>query len=247
VETLVASGPLLLALGLALAAGVVSFVSPCVLPLAPGYVTYVTGLTAADASKGVGANRRLVVTGTALFTLGFAVVFVSYGVLFGGVGAVLLSWQDPITRVMGLVVVALGLGYLRDARLLNRTWRMPISAPRGLWGAPLLGLVFGIGWAPCIGPVLAVVQALAFTQANALRGATLSAAYCVGLGLPFLLVGLGLQRAMTTVGWARANTPAIRRVSGLLMIALGLVMASGMWNSITVWMRVQAGAFATPI
>jgi cytochrome c-type biogenesis protein len=95
--------------------------------------------------------------------------------------------------------------------------------------------------------VLAVVQALAFTQADALRGATLSAAYCLGLGLPFLLVGLGLQRAMTTIGWARENTPAIRRVSGTLMIALGLVMASGAWNSITVWMRVQAGAFATPI
>jgi cytochrome c-type biogenesis protein len=246
-ESLVSSGPLLVALGLALAAGIVSFISPCVLPLAPGYLTYITGLTAADASSGVGPSRRLVVVGTTLFTLGFAVVFVSYGVLFGGVGAALLTWQDPITRVMGLVVVALGLGYVLDARVLNRSWRLPVQAPRGLWGAPLLGLVFGIGWAPCIGPVLAVVQAMAFTQADAVRGATLSAAYCIGLGLPFLLVGLGLQRAMSAIGWARANTVPIRRVSGYLMIALGVVMASGAWNAVTVWMRVQAGAFATPI
>ncbi len=246
-ESLVASGPLLVALGLALAAGVVSFVSPCVLPLAPGYLTYVTGLAAAGASTPGRATRRTVVAGTALFTLGFGVVFVSYGVLFGGAGALLLTWQDPITRVMGLLVAALGLGYVLDARALNRSWRLPVQAPRGLWGAPLLGLVFGIGWAPCIGPVLAVVQAMAFTQADALRGATLSAAYCIGLGLPFLLVGLGLHRALTAIGWARANTVPIRRASGILMIALGVVMASGAWNVVTVWMRVQAGAFATPL
>lgn len=246
-ESLVASGPLLLAVMLALAAGAVSFVSPCVLPLAPGYLSYMTGLAATDARQPKPVTRRTVVAASALFTLGFGVVFVSYGALFGGAGAVLLTWQDPITRLMGLVVMALGLGYLLDADVLNRMWRLPVQAPRGLWGAPLLGLVFGIGWAPCIGPVLAVVQALAFTQADALRGAALSAVYCLGLGLPFLLVGLGLHRALTAIGWARAHTETIRRASGSLMVALGIVMMSGAWNYVTVWMRVQAGAFATPL
>ena len=247
------SGSLLLAIPIAIAAGLVSFLSPCVLPLAPGYVSYVSGLTAAQLSGTQESadsverwrRRRTIVVGTALFVAGFTAVFVSFGLLFGGLGATLLTYQTPITRVLGLFVVALGAAYLIGIPALSREWRSHRRPSRGLWGAPVLGVVFGLGWAPCIGPVLAVVQTLAFTQASAARGALLSIAYCVGLGIPFLVVGLTLDKTLSAFGWARRHTPLLMRLSGAVMIAIGLLLITGVWSEITIWMRVQIGGFQT--
>jgi cytochrome c-type biogenesis protein len=247
---LISSGSLLLAIPIAIAAGLVSFLSPCVLPLAPGYVSYVTGLTAAQFSgtpepgdRSVWVRRRTIIVGTALFVAGFTAVFVSFGLLFGGLGATLLTYQVVITRILGLAVVALGIAYLIGVPALNREWRSHHRPRRGLWGAPVLGVVFGLGWAPCIGPVLAVVQTLAFTQASAARGALLSVAYCVGLGMPFLLVGLTLDKALSVFSWARRHTPLLMRMSGAAMVVIGLLLVTGVWSDITIWMRVQIGGF----
>lgn len=248
---LILSGSLLLAIPIAIAAGLVSFLSPCVLPLAPGYVSYVSGLTAAQITgtelKGSTderrRRRRVILVGTTLFVAGFTSVFVSFGLLFGGIGARLLAYQEPITRILGVAVVALGAAYLMGAPALNRDWRTHRKPKRGLWGAPVLGVVFGLGWAPCIGPVLAVVQTLAFTQASAARGALLSVAYCIGLGIPFLVVGLAFDKAFTTFGWARRHTPLLMRISGGLMIVIGLLLVTGAWSELTIWMRVQIGGF----
>jgi len=252
VSDLIISGSLLLALPIAIAAGLVSFLSPCVLPLAPGYLSYVTGLSAsqfANTQATIHAStwkrQRTIIIGTLLFVAGFTAVFVSYGALLGGIGGTVLVYQQTITRIMGLFVIALGIAYLVGMPALNREWRTHRKPSQGLWGAPLLGVVFGLGWAPCIGPVLAVVQTLAFTQASAARGALLSAAYCLGLGIPFLILGLAFNRALTAFEWARRHTPTIMRVSGIFMIVIGLLLVTGAWNEVTIWMRVQIGGFQT--
>jgi cytochrome c-type biogenesis protein len=263
-ETVV-SGSLAIAIPLALLAGLVSFASPCVLPLVPGYLSYVTGLTgvglqggegssaaggrpsAADAHEGTASpagggvavaappaapQRARVVLGTTLFIAGFSAVFISYGALFGGLGATLLSQQDLITRVLGVVVIVLGLGFLGLVPALQREARLHRRPSRGLWGAPLLGVLFGLGWTPCIGPTLAAVQGLAFSEASAARGALLSLAYCIGLGLPFLLVGLAMERGLGALAWARRHARAIQVVGGVCLVLLGLLMVSGAWGSL---------------
>jgi cytochrome c-type biogenesis protein len=270
-ETVV-SGSLLVAVPLAMLAGLVSFASPCVLPLVPGYLSYVTGLTgsqlvgapaqpvatsavpgAAGAGPAHGAaapgpapepvpattarTRSRVALGTLGFIAGFSAVFVSYGALFGGLGSTLLAHQDVITRILGAVVIVLGLGFLGAVPALQREARVHRRPARGIWGAPILGVLFGLGWTPCIGPTLAAVQSLAFTEASAARGALLSLAYCVGLGLPFLLVGLAMERAFGALAWARRHARAIQVVGGVSLIVLGLAMVSGLWGSLMVSLR----------
>ena len=188
VET-VTSGSLAVALAIAFAAGIVAFLSPCVLPLAPGYVSYVTGLTGAELADPTGRRGRVLV-GSLLFVLGFSIVFVSYGLAFGSVGSLLLQYQEPINRVLGVVIIIMGLVFLGVIPGLQREWRLHRAPTWGVAGAPLLGIVFGLGWSPCIGPTLTVVQSLAFTEASAARGAALSMAYCLGLGLPFVMIWL---------------------------------------------------------
>jgi cytochrome c-type biogenesis protein len=266
-ETVV-SGPLLVAIPLAVLAGLVSFASPCVLPLVPGYLSYVTGLTgvgivggpqppagpSAPAGQPVTVDTRpaarvrpRVVLGTLGFVLGFSVVFVSYGAAFGGLGATLLEHQDVVTRILGAVVIVLGLGFLGAIPALQREARVHRRPARGLWGAPLLGALFGLGWTPCIGPTLAAVQTLAFTQASAGRGALLSLAYCVGLGLPFLLVGLALERGLGALAWARRHARGIQVVGGVSLIVLGLVMVTGLWGSLMIALRGWISGWAVPL
>ena len=272
-ETVV-SGSLLAAIPLALLAGLLSFASPCVLPLVPGYLSYVTGLTGSElagerapapaAAGSVGASagsvaagsvavqsavrpRSRVVLGTAGFIAGFSAVFVSYGALFGGLGATLLTHQDLITRVLGAVVIVLGLGFLGVIPALQREARLHRRPARGVWGAPVLGALFGLGWTPCIGPTLAAVQSLAFTEASAGRGALLSVAYCVGLGLPFLLVGLAMERGFGALAWARRNARAIQVVGGASLIVLGLVMVTGLWGSLMVGLRGWVAGWEVPL
>ncbi len=276
VGEVVSSGSLVIAIPLAVLAGLVSFASPCVLPLVPGYLSYVTGLTGAELAEAQAASavvpagapagapaataaigpastaprlavKHRVVLGTLGFILGFSAVFVSYGALFGGLGAELLAHQDVITRVLGVVVIVLGLGFLGMVPSLQREARIHHRPARGIWGAPLLGALFALGWTPCIGPTLAAVQSLAFTEGSAARGALLSVAYCVGLGLPFLVIGLAMERGLEALAWARRNIRAIQVVGGLSMILLGILMVTGLWGSLTIAMRGWVSGFEVPL
>jgi cytochrome c-type biogenesis protein len=272
-ETVV-SGSLLVAIPLAVLAGLVSFASPCVLPLVPGYLSYVTGLTGvgiagapAVAAAAAGATatspstgapvavvarpaapaRSRVLLGTLGFIAGFSAVFISYGALFGGLGSTLLTHQDVITRVLGGVVIVLGLGFLGAVPALQREARLHRRPARGVWGAPILGALFGLGWTPCIGPTLAAVQSLAFTEASAARGALLSLAYCIGLGLPFLLVGLAMERGLGAMAWARRHARAIQVAGGVSLILLGVVMVSGLWGELTIALRGWISGWEVPL
>jgi cytochrome c-type biogenesis protein len=279
VGEVVSSGSLVIAIPLAVLAGLISFASPCVLPLVPGYLSYVTGLTGAELEEARAASaavpapapaggvpgsaagpspaaavpasrvpvKHRVVLGTLGFILGFSAVFVSYGALFGGLGAQLLTHQEVITRVLGVVVIVLGLGFLGLVPSLQREARIHHRPARGMWGAPLLGALFALGWTPCIGPTLAAVQSLAFTEGSAARGALLSVAYCIGLGLPFLVIGLAMERGLEAMAWARRNTRAIQVVGGVSMILLGVVMVTGLWGSVTIAMRGWVSGFQVPL
>lgn len=233
----VLSGPLLVALPLAALAGLVSFASPCVLPLVPAYLSYVSGLPVAPAQASTGSTlvrtrqTSRVLTGTLLFVAGFTIVFVSYGALFGGLGSLLVEYSDPITRVLGVVTIVVGLafgGWLPgldgDRRLMDRFPGV------GLGAAPVLGVLFAIGWTPCIGPTLAAVQVLAFDQGTAARGAVLSVAYCIGLGLPFVAFALAYGRASSLSGWLRRHMRAIQTVGAVVLVGLGVALVTGLWS-----------------
>lgn len=244
--SLVASGSLWLALPVAFAAGVVAFLSPCVLPLAPGYLSYITGLTGAELADARG-RRGQVLAGSLLFVLGFSVVFVSYGALFGGAGSLLLEYADVINRVLGVVVIVMGLAFVGLIPGLQREYRLHPDTRWGVAGAPLLGVLFGIGWSPCIGPTLTAVQSLAFSEASALRGAVLSFVYCLGLGLPFVLLGLAFSRMAGAIGWIRRNYVWVMRIGGGMLIVVGLLLVTGLWTEFTIWLRVQVPGFETAL
>ncbi|MFM9048447.1 MAG: cytochrome c biogenesis CcdA family protein [Actinomycetota bacterium] len=243
----VASGGLLLAALIAFAAGVLSFLSPCVLPLAPGYLSYVTGLTGAEIAEGGAGRRSRVLVGSLLFVLGFSIVFVSYGLLFGGLGSLLLQYQDVIMRVLGVVVIVMGLAFMGIIPGLQREWRMHRIPSYSLWGAPILGILFGLGWTPCIGPTLTVVQTLAFSEASAARGAILSFVYCLGLGLPFILLGLAFRYAAGTLSWVRQHYVLIMRIGGGMLVVIGVLLVTGIWSDVTIWMRTLVPGFETPL
>lgn len=242
----VTSGALWLALPIAFAAGVVAFLSPCVLPLAPGYVSYITGLTGAELADSRG-RRFQVLAGSLLFVLGFSVVFVSYGLLFGGAGSLLLQYADVINRVLGVLVIVMGLAFMGLIPGLQREWRMHRPPRWGVAGAPVLGLLFGLGWTPCIGPTLTAVQTLAFTEASALRGAILSFVYCLGLGLPFVLLALAFSRMARAIGWVREHYVWVMRVGGGMLVVVGALLVTGLWTDFTVWLRVQVPGFETAL
>lgn len=243
---IVVAGSIIPALLIAFAAGIVAFASPCVLPLAPGYLSYVTGLTGAEIAAGTARRSRLLL-GTSLFILGFSVVFVSYGLLFGSLGARLLAYEDVINRVLGVLVIVMGLAFMGLIPGLQREWRLHRMPSWTIAGAPLLGILFGLGWTPCIGPTLAAVQTLAFTQGSAARGALLSLAYCIGLGLPFLLLALLFSRAMRAVTWMREHAQPISRIGGAMLVAVGILLVTGIWTDVTIWMRTLVPGFETAI
>lgn len=236
----VLSGALVVAMPVALAAGLVSFLSPCILPLVPGYLSYVTGLTGVDMAA---QQRARVVLGTFLFVLGFTAVFVSYGVLFGQLGVVLLEHLDPITRVLGVVTIVLGLLFAGWLPGLSREWRLRASPTVGLAGAPVLGVLFGIGWTPCYGPTLAAVQALAISEASAARGALLSAVYALGLGLPFIVAALAYRRALGAIGWVRRHQLWVMRIGGGMLVVLGVLLVTGAWGAIVSSMQGWISGF----
>ncbi|MBI9113945.1 cytochrome c biogenesis CcdA family protein [Sanguibacter suaedae] len=239
---------MLLAIPVALLAGLVSFASPCVLPLVPGYLGYLSGLSAANAggvgagrsgnAPGKSAGRARVLLGVSLFILGFTVVFVSLGVLSGSLGSVLTRWEDPITRVLGVVVVLMGFAFIGAVPFLQRERRLHASPTASIWGAPVLGVVFGLGWTPCLGPTLVAINALALGEGSAARGGVLAAAYCLGLGLPFVLIALGLQSSARALGVLRKHRLAVMRAGGALLVLIGLALVSGLWGE---WSRALQG------
>jgi cytochrome c-type biogenesis protein len=230
----VAGGSLALAVPVALLAGVVSFASPCVLPLVPGYVGFVGGSLGAEA----GATRRgRVLAGVGLFVLGFAVVFVAFGAVAGGIGAWLAHWQDPVSRVLGVLVIVLGLAFAGVVPFLQNERKVHLAPRAGLWGAPVLGLTFGLGWTPCVGPTLAAILALSLGGGSAARGALLAAVFCLGLGLPFLLVALGLERSRGVTRWLTRHRVGVLRVGGGMLVVLGLALVTGQWGHWAHWLQ----------
>jgi cytochrome c-type biogenesis protein len=240
----VTSGSLVLAFPVATAAGLVSFLSPCVLPLVPGYLSYVTGMSGAD----LAAQRRgRLILGVALFVLGFTVVFVSAGLAFGGFGALLQRHTTVLTRVLGAVTIVLGLAFMGFVPGLQRTVKSSRLPAAGVAGAPLLGMLFGLGWTPCIGPTLAAVQAMAYNEASATRGALLSFAYCLGLGVPFLLTALAYRRALGAFGFVKRHYQAVMRLGGGMLVAIGLLLVTGFWTDLTIMMQGWVSGFKTVI
>lgn len=240
------SGSLLLALPVALAAGLVSFFSPCVLPLLPGYLSYVSGVGVQDLGT---ARRSRVVVGALLFVLGFSAVFVLSGTLFGSVGRELIAYQRELSIVTGLLVIVLGLAFVGGLRFLQRDVRVHAVPAVGLGMAPVLGVFFAVGWTPCIGPTLAAVLGLSVSadDATAARGALLAFVYCLGLGIPFLLAALGFSRFSRSVRWIREHQRGVSIAGGVLLIAVGVLLVTGVWDSLVTDLMNWVGGFETAL
>jgi cytochrome c-type biogenesis protein len=285
VGSLVSGGPLLLAIPVAAAAGAITFLSPCVLPLVPGYLSYITGMSGAavandradetagedtasaatpgDGNLGVGspgggaatavaaaparrtlpaASRGRALAGASLFVLGFSALFAVYGAALGSLGAALRDHSQGLSQILGVVLILLGLLFAGAFERFSFTGRIikPSLRPRaGLATAPVLGVLFGLGWSPCIGPTLSAVLALGLTTGTAARGAFLAFIYALGVGVPFLLVAFAVDRGMRVLGFARRHARLITRIGGLLLIAVGVLEVTGAWSGAMIWLRVH--------
>ena len=248
VTHLVESGPLLLAVPVAAAAGAITFLSPCTLPLVPGYLSYVTGMSGTDAEQAqapADAARRArgrTLAGTALFVLGFSAVFATGGLLFGSLGAVLRSHTAVLTQILGGITILLGLlfaGVFDRFPVTGRIVRPSVRPRAGLAGAPLLGVLFALSWTPCIGPTLGAVLTMAYVSGTALRGALLAFIYGLGLGIPFLIMALAFQRGVTVFGFARRHSVAITRIGGGLLVLVGVLEVTGIWLAAITWMKIH--------
>jgi cytochrome c-type biogenesis protein len=240
----ITDGSLLLALPLALAAGAVSFLSPCVLPLVPGFLSYVTGMTGVDLAD---SHRGRLLGGALLFIAGFSLVFVSAGVLVGSFGVFLIDHRRVLQQILGGLTIVLGLAFMGAVPWFQRDIRVHRRPTLGLIGAPMLGVLFGLGWSPCVGPTLTAVLSLSLDQGSALRGGLLAVAYCLGLGLPFVFVALAFRRAMGALGWVKRHYVWVMRLGGAMLVAIGVLLVSGVWNHMTVQMQIWVNGFSPAV
>ena len=250
------NGPLLLAIAAAALAGLVSFLSPCVLPLMPGYLSYVTGLAGSDldastttpagtdggggvalATKPQAGNKGRILAGTSLFVLGFAVVFTLMATLVANIGITLLSHKRVLDIVLGVLVIILGLAFLGLVPGMQRELRIRRLPNAGLIGAPVFGALFALSWIPCVGPTLGAVLGLATRAGETDRAVVLALAYSLGLGIPFVLFGLFFRRLLGVFKAVRRNSRWVTRVGGALLILVGLALVTGGWNSFVIWMQ----------
>ena len=217
-------GNLLVAILVAIIAGIISFFSPCVIPLVPGYISYATGMSETK-------TKSKVLLGSILFVSGFTVLFVSYGILFGGLGSLVAQNSRVISIALGILTIVMGFIFMLNEKF-YRSFKPAWKTRTGLVSAPLLGFAFGIGWTPCIGPTLGAVQVLAFESATAQRGAILSAAYCIGLGLPFILIGLFLDKSEPMRKIIAKRGSLITKIGGILLIVIGILQVSNNWDNL---------------
>jgi cytochrome c-type biogenesis protein len=281
IGSLVSSGPLLLAIPVAAAAGAVTFLSPCVLPLVPGYLSYITGMSGASVASGAaaadgpadppgpgtvtaaasrgptatalaapaparrplpGPSRRTAVAGAALFVLGFSALFAVYGAAIGWLGAAMHDHERGLSQILGVVLILLGLlfaGVFDRFSFSGRIVKPSLRPKAGLASAPLLGVLFGLGWTPCIGPTLGAVLTLGLTTGTAARGALLAFVYGLGVGIPFLIVAFAVERGMIMFGFARRHARQVTRIGGLLLIAVGALEVTGVWSSVLIWLQTH--------
>lgn len=241
----VTEGPMLFAIPIALAAGLVSFFSPCVVPLIPGYLSYVTGLGVSELDS---KNKGRMLAGSALFVLGFTVVFVSIGSAFGAIGVKFAAWERELSIVLGIVVILMGLAFMGLLPFMNREFRVHKIPAVGVGVAPFLGALFAIGWTPCIGPALAGVLAMTTTPGgDAMRGAILALFYSIGLGIPFILAAIAFGRFMRVSAWARRHQRAITLTGGSMLIAVGVLLLTGLWTDLVNEMRGWISGYETVI
>ncbi|WP_089099635.1 cytochrome c biogenesis CcdA family protein [Streptomyces hyaluromycini] len=241
----VLNGALLVALPIALLGGLVSFFSPCVLPLVPGYLSYVTGVAGTDLAD---ARRGRMATGAALFVLGFTAVFVSGGALFGYFGSTLLEHSSGLSKVLGVLMIAMGVFFMGLMPwFTQREFRFHKRPVAGLIGAPVLGALFGIGWTPCIGPTLSSVIVLSSQQGSAGRGAILTVAYCLGLGVPFVLTAVAFRKALGAFGWVKRHYVWVMRIGGTMMIVTGVLLLTGAWDGLVQEMQGWSNGFTVGI
>lgn len=231
------SGPLIVAAAVAMLVGLIGFLSPCVLPLVPGYLSYVAGL----AGTGENPKPRRMLSGAFLFVLGFTAVFVSLGALFGGLGSAINDHLLLLERIFGAVTIVLGLGFLGWIPLLQREFRVHALPKAGLVGAPLLGITFGLAWGPCLTPTLTAVVSLSTSQATAGRGAVLMVFYCLGLGVPFLLVAAGFGWVTGALGFLRRHRRIVSQIGGILLIVIGVLLVTGSWDHWMTELRASVG------
>ncbi|KQQ28193.1 MULTISPECIES: cytochrome c biogenesis CcdA family protein [unclassified Frondihabitans] len=244
----VTSGQLLVALPVAVLAGIISFVSPCVLPLVPGYLGYIGGLqSGAQDPTGRRKDRGRLVLGVVLFVLGFTLVFVAFNTAAGVLGFWFLEWRNVITRILGVVVILMGLVFIGNFPFFQRTAKLQISPKVGLAGAPLLGVVFGLGWSPCLGPTLTAITALSLNSGSAGQGFLLGLFYCLGLGLPFLFVALGLGWMTRTIAFVKRHVRAVNLVGGTLLVVIGVLMVAGVWSDLMSRLGVVISSYGTVV
>ncbi|QHC33569.1 cytochrome c biogenesis protein CcdA [Streptomyces sp. HF10] len=238
-------GALLVAAPVALLGGLISFFSPCVLPLVPGYISYVTGVAGTDLAE---AKRGRMVAGASLFVLGFSAVFISGGALFGSFGWTLQEHKDVLTKVLGVVMILMGVFFMGLMPwFTQREFRFHKRPTAGLLGAPIVGALFGIGWTPCIGPTLGAVSSLAMTESSAGRGALLMVIYCLGLGVPFVLTAVAFRKALGAFGWVKRHYVWVMRIGGTMMIATGVLLLTGAWDSLVQQMQTWSNGFTVGI